>query len=227
MNIKENISIPVYNYNECYVFIPTEMMTHTLEPCRENIPTVDHLSASEILYVNGISDCFRTGLVQFADEDKEEIFTELLKFSEWKSILTNKDIEDLLLNPTMEGLQEIIDIRNPSVFDRIRSIFTRIKENYEDDLSNRVIKIIEARYLEFKRGILKSAIEIKLKDTKKAETSAEEINAIKEQNVILMAQLEEMKKMIMIQTKTPVEEKEIKEPVVPEEKNGGRQPKKK
>ena len=42
-----------------------------------------------------------------------------------------------------------------------------------------------------------------------------------------MAQLEEMKKMIMIQTKTPVEEKEIKEPVVPEEKNGGRQPKKK
>ena len=53
------------------------------------------------------------------------------------------------------------------------------------------------------------------------------INAIKEQNAILMAQLEEMKKMIMIQTKTPVEEKEIKEPVVPEEKNGGRQPKKK
>lgn len=227
MSIKENISIPVYNYNECYVFIPTEMMTHTLEPCRENIPTVDHLSASEILYVNGISDCFRTGLVQFADEDKEEIFTELLKFSEWKSILTNKDIEDLLLNPTMEGLQKIIDIRNPSVFDRIRSIFTRIKENYEDDLSNRVIKIIEARYLEFKRGILKSAIEIKLKDTKKAETSAEEINAIKEQNAILMAQLEEMKKMIMIQTKTPVEGKEIKEPVVPEEKSGGKQPKKK
>lgn len=32
MSIKENISIPVYNYNECYVFIPTEMMTHTLEP---------------------------------------------------------------------------------------------------------------------------------------------------------------------------------------------------
>lgn len=195
MSIKENVSIPIYNYNESNICIPTNISTHILPPAVDGIPSVDYLSFAEINYVNGISDCFRTGLVRFDDKDKEEIYS-ALGFANWENILTNDEIKNILLNPTIDGLQKIIDITNASVFDRIRTIFVSLKENTDNDISNRVIKIMETRELEFKRGIYKTQILLKSKDVSKKEISNEEINAIKEQNVVLMEQLAEMQKMI-------------------------------
>ena len=70
MSIKENVSIPVLNYNESNVCIPTNISTHILPPAVDGVPSVDYLSFAEINYVNGISDCFRTGMVRFDDNDK-------------------------------------------------------------------------------------------------------------------------------------------------------------
>lgn len=195
MSIKENVSIPVYNYNESNICIPTNISTHILPPAVDGVPSVDYLSFAEINYINGISDCFRTGLVRFDDNDKEEIYS-ALGFADWKNILTNDEIRDILLNPTIEGLQKIIDITNASVFDRIRTIFVSLKENTDNDISNRVIKIMETRELEFKRGIYKTQIVLKPKDVSEKPVSNDEINAIKEQNAMLMEQLAEMQKMI-------------------------------
>ena len=195
MSIKENVSIPVYNYNESNICIPTNISTHILPPAVDGVPSVDYLSFAEINYINGISDCFRTGLVRFDDNDKEEIYS-ALGFADWKNILTNDEIRDILLNPTIEGLQRIIDITNASIFDRIRTIFVSLKENTDNDISNRVIKIMETRELEFKRGIYKTQIVLKPKDVSEKAVSNDEINAIKEQNAMLMEQLAEMQKMI-------------------------------
>lgn len=197
MSIKESPAIPVYNYNECYICLPTNITTHVLPPATDGNPSMDYLSSAEIAYVNGISDCFRSGLVQFDDSNKEEIFNTIIKYAGWESILTNKEIENILLHPDVEGLQKIINVTNPSVFDRIRTIFVRIKENDENDISNRVIKIIETRYSEFRKGILKSNIKIKLKDTKEIKpVSPDEFYAVKEQNTILLKQIAEMQKKI-------------------------------
>ena len=195
MSIKENVSIPVYNYNESNICIPTNISTHILPPAVDGVPSVGYLSFAEINYVNGISDCFRTGLVRFDDNDKEEIYS-ALGFADWENILTNDEIREILLNPTIEGLQKIIDVTNTSVFDRIRTIFVSLKENTDNDISNRVIKIMETRELEFKRGIYKTQIVLKPKDVSEKPVSNDEINAIKEQNVMLMEQLAEMQKMI-------------------------------
>ena len=195
MSIKENVSIPVYNYNESNICIPTNISTHILPPAVDGVPSVDYLSFAEINYINGISDCFRTGLVRFDDNDKEEIYS-ALGFADWKNILTNDEIKDILLNPTIEGLQRIIDVTNTSIFDRIRTIFVSLKENTDNDISNRVIKIMETRELEFKRGIYKTQIVLKPKDVSEKPVSNDEINAIKEQNAMLMEQLAEMQKMI-------------------------------
>ena len=195
MSIKENVSIPVYNYNESNICIPTNISTHILPPAVDGVPSVDYLSFAEINYINGISDCFRTGLVRFDDNDKEEIYS-ALGFADWKNILTNDEIRDILLNPTIEGLQRIIDVTNTSIFDRIRTIFVSLKENTDNDISNRVIKIMETRELEFKRGIYKTQIVLKPKDVSEKAVSNDEINAIKEQNAMLMEQLAEMQKMI-------------------------------
>lgn len=195
MSIKENVSIPVYNYNESNICIPTNISTHILPPAVDGVPSVDYLSFAEINYINGISDCFRTGLVRFDDNDKEEIYS-ALGFADWENILTNDEIREILLNPTIEGLQKIINVTNTSVFDRIRTIFVSLKENTDNDISNRVIKIMETRELEFKRGIYKTQIVLKPKDVSEKPVSNDEINAIKEQNAMLMEQLAEMQKMI-------------------------------
>ena len=195
MSIKENVSIPVLNYNESNVCIPTNISTHILPPAVDGVPSVDYLSFAEINYVNGISDCFRTGMVRFDDNDKEEVYS-ALNIANWENILTNDEIRDILLNPTIDGLQRIIDVTNRSIFDRIRTIFVSLKENTDNDISNRVIKIMETREQEFKRGVYKTQIVLKPKDIPERSISNDEINAIKEQNAMLMEQLAEMQKMI-------------------------------
>ena len=210
MSIKENVSIAVLNYNESNICIPTNISTHILPPAVDGVPSVDYLSFAEINYVNGISDCFRTGLVQFEDKDKEEIYS-ALHFSDWKNIITNAEIKDILLNPTIEGLQKIIGVTNKSVFDRIRTIFVGLKENPDNDISNRVIKIMETRENEFKRGIYKSQIILKPKDASEKAISKDEIDAIKEQNAMLMNQLADMQKMLASMQKENTDEKPVAE----------------
>lgn len=215
MSIKENVSIPIFNYNESNICIPTNVSTHILPPAIDGVPSVDYLSFAEINYVNGISDCFRTGLVRFDDNDKEEIYR-TLNIANWENILTNNEIKEILLNPTIEGLQKIIDITNVSIFDRVKTIFVSLKENTDNDISNRVIKIMETREQEFKRGIYKSQIVLKPKDVPEKTISNDEINAIKEQNTMLMEQLAEMQKMIASLKTNKVETD------VPEIKKAGR-----
>lgn len=215
MSIKENVSIPIFNYNESNICIPTNVSTHILPPAIDGVPSVDYLSFAEINYINGISDCFRTGLVRFDDNDKEEIY-KALNIGNWEDILTNNEIREILLNPTIEGLQKIIDITNVSIFDRIKTIFVSLKENTDNDISNRVIKIMETREQEFKRGIYKSQIVLKPKDVPEKTVSNDEINAIKEQNTMLMEQLAEMQKMIASLKTNKVETD------VPEVKKAGR-----
>lgn len=215
MSIKENVSIPIFNYNESNICIPTNVSTHILPPAIDGVPSVDYLSFAEINYINGISDCFRTGLVRFDDNDKEEIY-KALNIGNWEDILTNNEIREILLNPTIEGLQKIIDITNVSIFDRIKTIFVSLKENTDNDISNRAIKIMETREQEFKRGIYKSQIVLKPKDVPEKTVSNDEINAIKEQNTMLMEQLAEMQKMIASLKTNKVETD------VPEVKKAGR-----
>ena len=215
MSIKENVSIPIFNYNESNICIPTNVSTHILPPAIDGVPSVDYLSFAEINYINGISDCFRTGLVRFDDNDKEEIY-KALNIANWEDILTNNEIREILLNPNIEGLQKIIDITNVSIFDRIKTIFVSLKENTDNDISNRVIKIMETREQEFKRGIYKSQIVLKPKDVPEKTVSNDEINAIKEQNTMLMEQLAEMQKMIASLKTNKVETD------VPEVKKAGR-----
>lgn len=205
MSIKENVSIPVFNYNESNICIPTNISTHILPPAVDGAPSVDYLSFAEINYINGISDCFRTGLVRFDDNDKEEIY-KALNIANWESILTNDEIREILLNPTIDGLQKIIDITNASIFDRVKTIFVSLKENTDNDISNRVIKIMETREQEFKRGVYKSQIVLKPKDIPEKAVSADEINVIKEQNTMLMMQIAEMQKIIASLKTDKVEE---------------------
>lgn len=197
MSIRENMAIPVLNYNNQYVFAISNITTYSFAPSTENIPTVAYISFPEIVYINSISDCFRTGLLTFADEVKEDVFKEL-KCTDWQNIITNEEIRNIIKNPTKEGLEKLINITNESIFNRVRYALIELKNSNAYDISSRVIKVIDARWQEIKRGIFKSQIQINFKNATNHTTSDEsvELEKMKTLNANLQEQLDNMQKMI-------------------------------
>lgn len=230
MSIRENVSIPVYNYNNNKVIVETNIKPHTFEPCQNDIPSIVYMSFSEINYINGMSNCFRNGLLRFDETNQEEIYTEL-KIFDYKNIITNQQIKEWLLNPTLKNMSRIISITDTAIFDRVITVYTGLKNSYNNDLSNRVIKTIEARRDEISCGTLKSKIELSPKTTFN-QASSTEVEEVKAQNAVLNSKVEEMQKMIeqLLQQKNEpnvsTDDNSDNEIVKPTANKAGRPPKK-
>ena len=132
----------------------------------------------------------------FSEEMQEEAYKEI-QFADWKSIITNQQIKDTLLNPTKDGLEKLISITNESIFNRVKSILVELKNSNADDISNRVIKVIDARWNEIRRGIFKSQIHINFKNDNVTNNSDKvELEDVKSQNAMLLKEIADMKKII-------------------------------
>ena len=220
--------ITVLNYNEFYVISPASTRTYTFEPADEGIPTLDTLPFSDIEFINSHSNAFRTGLLFFKEDHQEEVYKEL-KIFDWKDILTNQQIEDILLNPTIEGLQKIINITDDTTFERVRGILVKIKNSNSYDLSNRVINVIEARHKEIQRRIMKTQIVLQARDVKTNNIGSEEVDSLKTQLAEMQAMMAQMMANQNSQVNTTVENKiENKvEEETPAKKSAGKKKKKK
>ena len=191
MSFEDN-KVTLLNYNPFTVCVPTETRTYTFSPCYDyGRPTIVNVSFPDVEYINSRSNAFRNGLLFFLPEKQESIY-KVLSIFDWKNILTNQEIEQIMLNPTVDGIKKLISVKDVSVFDRVYSIMTYLS-NSEVDLSNRVIRVIRARHRELKRGIFNTQIEVQenILDTKK-----ENVDALKKQNELLMNELKELKKQV-------------------------------
>ena len=213
MAIKDMKTINVLNYNQNIVIVSTKHDSYTIEPAinSEN-PTSLPLSLDEILYINGNSAAFKTGILRFPKEIEKEMYEDYLRIPNWEDLLTIQDIEKIILHPTIEGLTKIINIKDTGMFDRVRGVFVRLKNTNDDDISLRVEKIIQARLDELRRGVRNTEIIIKAKDTV-APIATEEVDELKEQNKLLQEQMANMQKMMeqmmsMQTNTTPSAEKE-------------------
>lgn len=213
MAIKDMKTINVLNYNQNIVIVSTKHDSYTIEPAinSEN-PTSLPLSLDEILYINGNSAAFKTGILRFPKEIEKEMYEDYLRIPNWEDLLTIQDIEKIILHPTIEGLTKIINIKDTGMFDRVRGVFVRLKNTNDDDISLRVEKIIQARLDELRRGVRNTEIIIKAKDTV-AQIATEEVDELKEQNKLLQEQMANMQKMMdqmmsMQTNTTPSAEKE-------------------
>ena len=147
-----------------------------------------------MLFRSSHSNAFRTGLLFFKDSQKEEIYKELSIF-DWKNILTNKDIKENLLNPTMAGLKRLLAVKDVVTFDRIYSILISLQNSNSYDISNRVIKVIETRQKEIRRKIFNTEIVLQERDTTPVQKQ-EDVNELKAQNKEMSKKLEEMQMMM-------------------------------
>lgn len=196
MSIKDMKTINLLNYNENIVVVSTKHDSYAIEPAINNeTPTILPLTLDEILYVNGNSAAFKSGILRFPEEIEQEMYEDYLRIPSWKDLLTPKDMEEIILHPTMDGLTKLINVKDIGTFDRIRGVFTRLKNTTNNDISLRVESIIKARSDELRKGIRNTQIIVKAKDAVST-VSSNEVNVLKEQNASLQEQMSQMQKML-------------------------------
>jgi hypothetical protein len=232
MTINENKLINVLNYNENPVAIKTHVREYLCQASENNNPSITPLTFSEIESLNSNSNAFKIGTLRFPSEIEAEVY-EALRITDWEEILTNKDIEDIVLHPSLSGLTKLIAINNVQLFERVRGVFFSLKNTNQYDISTRVEKIVVARYKELCNRQIKTGIVLSTKDTNTTVPS-EEVSALKEQNNVLQEQMIQMQKMMKqmmamqtANTTQQTDEKVIEEAVNVEPKKAGRPPSKK
>lgn len=172
------------------------MYSYAIEPAIDSDnPTILPLTLDEILYANANSMAFKSGILRFPEDIEKEMYEDYLRIPNWESLLTIKQIENIILHPTMEGLTKLVSVKDSGIFDRIRGVFIRLKNTTNDDISLRVEKIIEARGNELRNGIRNTQIVIKARDAVSS-VSTDEVDGLKKQNEVLQNQLNEMQAMM-------------------------------
>ena len=187
-------NITVLNYNENEVFVDSSKEHYKFNASRDGVtPTMQNIPISELQYICSNTDVIVTGWLTFDDDEKDEIYT-ALRLPNWREILTNEDISNILTNPTMEGLQKIIDISNLTYFDRVRIVMFRLL-NDGVDISSKVKNVVDRRYEELQKRQRVSSIILNPRIGEK-KVSNEQVQELSEQNAKLQEQLDEMKKMM-------------------------------
>lgn len=193
--IRQTEKINVLNYNENKVSVmvsPTD--SFTFEPSVDGeTPSVIPMTFEQIRYANNYNT-FRGGFLFFEDTRAKEIYEEL-GINNWENILNNKQIQEILLNPTYDGLKKIVDIKDSAVFERVRTAFHKLKSEGTNDISVRVQQIINTRYKELQNKKVNTSIVIEKKDIVSSVPN-QEVESLKAENKAMQEQLANMQAMM-------------------------------
>lgn len=159
-------------------------------------PSTYPFTLSELQHLNNTTRCIKNGTLIPQEGDKEFIY-ETLRITDWRDIISNAEVEKIILEPTVEGLQKIINIKDSQYFDRIYGVFLGLK-NSDAPIAANVINLITKRYRELLDG--KRETELTVKKAVKTPTTAtngEQINELK-------AEIEQLKAMLKTVTRQTV-----------------------
>ena len=218
----EKINVLNYNENKVSVMVsPTE--SFTFEPSIDGeIPSVIPMTFEQIRYANNYNT-FRGGFLFFEESREKEIYEEL-GINNWEGILNNKEIREILLNPSFEGLKKIVDIKDSAVFERVRAAFHKLKSEGTNDVSVRVQQIISTRYKELQNKKVNTSIVLEKKDIVQS-ASNKEVESLKAENKAMQEQLTNMQAMmekLLAQQSDKAETNESKKETTAPKKSPGR-----
>lgn len=189
MAINKDKTYFLYNYGGSAVSVTTKTGSYLLQGGTKDSPFVMPFSYDEIATINATGCALKCGLVFPSEDEKQTVYEEICHIIDWQNILTNDEIEDVLLNPTAEGLQKIVDIKNELYFERVYGIYISLV-NAMEDVRPKVKAVVEARMNEFQNKQRVSKIVVKdIKETQSASVN-EEIERLREQNKLLMEKME-------------------------------------
>lgn len=180
-------SYMVLNYNTSPVCIKTRYSSEVVPAGNDKNPSGIPLSLDDIIYVNNTGNAFKIGLLRFDSEYEDELYKEL-RISDWKDILTNNEIYDIILNPDISRLERLLVIDNQMYFDRVYGAFLGLR-NAGANISTKVDDIMRVRRKELKEHKRKSNIVL----TAKAHESNENADI---KMAEMQKQIAEMQKLI-------------------------------
>lgn len=183
----------VLNYDGSPVAVSTRYDSYLIAKGSNEEPSSVPLSVDEILQINSNSPVFKIGLLWFEDEFKQELYEEC-RIRNWETILTNHDIENIILNPTLEGLEKLLSIENEQYFERCYGVYIGLK-NSNHSIRQNVESIMLARRKELRNRKHKTGILLSKKDTENVITE-EAFEAAKMQNAQLANEVNELKAMV-------------------------------
>lgn len=188
MAIDADKMINVLNENPITVTAQSNLGEYSFGVGSPENPTMQTMKFSEVQYIFRNGRGIQNGLLVFEDDEAAEIYKELGIDS--KDILRVKDIEDMLIHPTVDKLQRIIDITNIALFERIRMNLIGLNSTGRFDVSNRVAEVVDKRFTELMSGVRNSKIIIQKADIEN-HVSVEDIASLQAQIVALQKMLEE------------------------------------
>ena len=195
----------IINEGTSPVYVPSRNGGFMMDGAAPGRPSMVQVYFNDIVEINSSCDLFRHGHLFFEPEYEEAIYEEL-RIPDWKEILHNSDIEEILLHPTMEKLQKILDIKSPTYFDRIRGVYVGLK-NAGGELSQNVVKLMEQRTKEVSNGIYTTKISVlPKKDSGEAQSEA---------MVAMQKKMDEMEAKLREIDSTQPKEEPKPEPVKP------------
>ena len=181
----------VLNYNPSAVAVRTKHDSFLVPGGTKSEPASLPFTIDEIAAINSGSNAFKIGLLWFEPEYQEDIYREL-RLDNWQNILTDDEIESIILHPNMEGLQRFLDIESDAYFERIRGVFVGLK-NAGADISTKVAAVVNGRYKELVARKRKS--EIRLTPVAPKENPAEMRKQVEEMKAQL-GEMEELKRQL-------------------------------
>lgn len=188
MAISKTKNYLVLNHSASPVSVSTKYDSFMVDGGSYESPGSLPLSFDEIAVINSKSTVFKIGLLRFEPEHEAELY-EALAIPNWEGIMTQKQIEDALLNPTMETSQKILDIENEAYFERVRGTMISLR-NTGADISVKMMNMVEERRNEFVRRQRKTSIRLVPNETAKTAPSQAEFDNMKNE-------LEAMKAMMV------------------------------
>lgn len=197
MKLTNNASIQVFNFGPSSVALKGQNREYLVPRAGSMGPGVEFLDASDVKYIHSRSPVFRDGILEFSDDEREEIYEEL-HLPNWKeTTLFERDIDPMLAKPTKESLERIINIRSIQMIERIRGHMIGLI-NAKEDVSNRVIQLVNERTNELRRHPSMPS-KIKLVEKDYTEPTNAQVDALKDE-------IAELKKLLLATQQTQVGE---------------------
>lgn len=206
MQTIETPTYPLYNYSTSKIIVALRDGSVVVEGGTRDQPGVYPFTLMELQQIANSSSVIQVGYLRPAKEDAKFIY-ETLRIRNWEDILTEEDIEQMVLHPTVEGLTKLINIKDAFYYERVYGIFIGLK-NVNAPIADNVSRLLKGRYKELQKGKINTDYVIKEKDIPSMETfmavdksvNADEVAALKDEISDKDAIIAELRKQLAAQT---------------------------
>ena len=191
MNYKADTPVKVFNHSISPINLPGQLREYYLEGSR-GVPTVLTMPFSDVEYINSRTPVFRNGRVQFDEKDRDDIYHALYLDNWQDTVLFDEEIDRIIRENDMDAAERFVKITDVAEIHRVRSHAIALQNDENEEISNRMIDIINQRYDEINRGVRNSEINIGKAKERVKQDEDPRITAMMEQMAALTAQLAAM-----------------------------------